>query len=531
MPHDRHPKPHDTMGGRGGDRAWGGPPTAARSFAGPFARAGALAGTIAAACAAGIAAPGPASADDLFVTTTTYEITGSCSVMAMEPPFSVQLDLYTIHSDAVARRFGNYVFVVNRQPANNILVLDAANSYGLVKQYSTGAGSDPTDIEVVAADKAYIPLYNTTLLSIVEPLTGAVLGSIDLSRFADADGLPEIDQVAVVGGRAFVSFQRLDRPGGWLPAGGSGLAVIDVASDALIDADPATSELDPIRLQLQNPFWDLTYDRSLHRLIAVCPGSFLALDGGIEAIDPFTLRSDRVLITEQALGGELDGAAIVSPTLGYAIISDSSFNTCLVRFDPSTGTRLDTVMCSSGFWLSDLEVSDAGRVYVGDRTPSAPGIRIFQALTAQPLVQSPVDVGLPPFDMVLLESVPTATSALELAPARLRLAAHPNPFNPSVTIELRAEAGAARAPGAARATGAALPPLRIVDARGRLVATLAPSGAPVGDNGGPAAGEDVVALVYHWNGTNGDGIPVASGCYRAILEDGSTPAIPLLLLR
>ena len=54
------------------------------------------------------------SAQDLFCTTTTFETTGSSSVMMLNAPWTTSNDLYTIHSDAVARRSGNTIFVVNR---------------------------------------------------------------------------------------------------------------------------------------------------------------------------------------------------------------------------------------------------------------------------------------------------------------------------------------------------------------------------------------------------------------------------------
>jgi hypothetical protein len=283
--------------------------------------------------------------------------------------------------------------------------------------------------------------------------------------------------------------------------------VIDVATDGVIDANPDTPQIDCILLQLQNPTGDVWYDRILHRVLVVSSGEFLVLDGGIEAVNPFTFETE-VLITEQALGADLNAARIVSPTLGYAIVNDASFNTCLVSFDPSTGQLLDSVLCTDGFQLSDLEVSLDGKLYVCDRTPVNPGIRVYDAATGA-LLNGPVNVGLPPYDLVILDGSPhgpVAHAPVALS-ARQTLHARPNPFNPRVVIELRG-------PLAEEAVD-----LRICDARGRVVTTLA----------SPRREED--RWVYEWNGHDERGRPVASGTYRAAAVDGSTSPIPLSLVR
>ena len=100
-----------------------------------------------------------------------------------------------------------------------------------------GNGTNPQDIEVVAADKAYVTLYERSEVLVVDPRDGTEIDRIDLSAFADADGLPEIADIARVGQRLYVSCQRLDRNATWGPADDSFFAVIDIDSNA-IDIDP-----------------------------------------------------------------------------------------------------------------------------------------------------------------------------------------------------------------------------------------------------------------------------------------------------
>lgn len=440
----------------------------------------------------------------VFATTTTYEVFGGTSRVGLDAPYPAVIDEYVIHSDAIVRTDGRHVFVLNRFGADNVLVLDAANDYAVVNQYSVaGTGRNPSDLVVVSPTKAYVSLYESNALLVCHPTTGAVQGTIDLSSFADVDGTVEMDQMVRVGTRLFVALQKLDRrviP--WAVTGSSTVVVIDTTTDTVIDADVDAPGVQGITLAAQNPYWRMRFDGRLGRILLLGSGSFLARDGGLEVINPFSLRSEGLMISEQELDADLLDFAIVDDDLAWALVNDAFFNTCLLRFSPSTRTVIETVVCTNGFVLSDLELSLDGRVFVSDRTASAPGIRIYDANSAE-LLAGPIGVGLPPFDLVLVEGVPTSAP---LVPAVARLTAAPNPFNPRVEIRL---AGGERVPST----------LEIVDARGRIVRTLLGARADSGDR------------VWVWDGRVEDGSEAASGVYRARVAGTGAQAVTLTLVR
>ncbi|RKZ13845.1 hypothetical protein DRQ53_03470 [bacterium] len=465
--------------------------------------------------------PVAAQPADLYATTTSYEVFGGTAQIQMAPPWSSTLDEYQIHSDAVVRDYNDrWVFIVNRLYGDNILVLDRNSGYGVVTQYSVAAtGLNPRDIHVApsagpasAPGRAFIPLYESNLLLVCDALSGNNVVTIDLSTFADADGLCEMDRLVELpaspghpSGRLALSLQNMDRSGStWIPTDAAQLVLIDIATESLIDADPVAPGMQGIDLQLTNPFWRLSYGAVAGgwKILVNCTGQYGVQDGGIEMVDPWTMQSDGVLFSEAQLGGDLLDFALLGQTIGWAIRSDASFRTQLVRFDPSTGLVQQVVLSSSGFDLSDLEMSYDARLFVGDRAASNPGIRVYDPVSGA-LIAGPLDTGLPPFDFTLLDEIPVSVPPLRLD---ARLTARPNPFNPRVVIRLPL----ADAPGESM--------LEILDLRGRLVQRL-------------AASRDDAGLRWVWDGRNRDGAAVASGSYFARAVGVDTPPARLTLVR
>jgi hypothetical protein len=328
-----------------------------------------------------------------LVVTTDFE-TGLLARLRVLRPYRPKRIGTRIHSDAVLRVHGSDVFVVNRFLGDNVQILNATGGFGTRLQCSTGVGSNPHDLVVVAPDKAYVTRYDRTALWVVDPSSGGCAGfqrgSIDLGAVADADGLPEMDQMAVVGTRLFVTAQRLDRRKGFAPTGPSALVVIDTTTDQVEQV---------VDLQGQNAFGDAS---GLQRhpdgdlLLAQAGNVFRTGDGGIERVDPAALVSLGMVVTEDALGGSVTDFVLLSATKGYAVVIDESLRNSLVAFDPSTGAPATRVFASQQF-IADVTTAPDGTVWLATRT----GIRIFDPVTDQARGR-PLDVGLPPFSIEFL---------------------------------------------------------------------------------------------------------------------------------
>jgi hypothetical protein len=432
-----------------------------------------------------------AAAEYAFITTSDYS-TGSCAVIYLDGAYTTARNVADVHSDAVARFFDGLIYVVNRMGGDNVQVLDPEDGFSTIRQFSVGNGSDPHDIAFVSASKAYVSRGNETDLLIVDPSTGAWLGAVDLSPLADGDGVPEMDCLFLTGDRLFVSVQRLDRNNYWLPVPPSYLAVVDTEADTLIDCDPASPGAQAIELGGTNPFGDLHLDPYTGFIYFTCVGWWGMADCGVEAVNPATCRSEGFIMNESAAGGDVNDVSILSPSIGYAVVTDAGFDNLLIRFDPSNGEVADTLYAPGGYVLSDIEISPGGELFLCDRTAMDPGVRIYNAYTGEEIAASPIDVGLPPFDITF--SVPVQTGC-EMPPAAVLGQNYPNPFNPATVIPFSIERDCHVS-------------LVVYDAAGRRVKTLCEG---VLQGGGHRA---------VWDGSNDRGRAVASGVYFVRLRSG-----------
>jgi DNA-binding beta-propeller fold protein YncE len=389
-------------------------------------------------CTLFVPAAATAAQTRAFVVTTDFG-TGSLAQISLDTR-AVMCNVASIHSDARARWHDGLLYVINRFGQDNIQVIDPAQNFLTVGQFSTGAGSNPSDIAFISATKAYVTRYELADLLIVNPQNGATLGTIPLGAFADADGIPEMDRMIQVGGRVFVSLQRLDRNAGFTPADSSLIVVIDSQTNTVIDANPALAGTQGIRLTGTQPFTDFAFDKPTSRLLIGCVGFFGALDGGIEWIDPVQLKSLGYAISEAALGGDVNDLVWGGPQRSWAIVSDASFNTLLVSWTANGPALTDTLLAPGGFSLADAALNDRGEVYVAKNDFTSPGVFVFDGATGTQIA-GPLGTCLPPFGIVFdsnsgaVASVRAPAGGLGLSPA------WPNPAHAEVRFTVTLSSG------------------------------------------------------------------------------------------
>jgi len=321
------------------------------------------------------------------------------ATVGVEAPHPVRHPATPIHSDAVVRAAGGLAYVVNRFLADNLEILDPARNFATVLQCSTGAASNPHDVAVVAPHKAYVTRYGKSELWIVDPGASSCdrfhIGTIDLGPYADADGLPEMSQMAVVADRLFVTLEWLDRGQRFAPAGRSRLAVIDLTTDTVVGVVLLTGE---------NAFGDASgigREPGTGKLVVAEVGNIYRTgDGGLERVDPFTLTAEGFFITEDDLGGNVTDFVLVSPTKAYAVLGTDALKNVLVTFDPTT--RAVRRLLTTDQYLPDIALAPDGTLWLADQSLPAPGIRIFDPTDDRQLTARAIAVGLPPFSMAFV---------------------------------------------------------------------------------------------------------------------------------
>ena len=353
-----------------------------------------VAAQISAATATSRAAPSAA-----FVIASDYAGSGCLSVVDLATR-SVSRCVTPVSSDACVRSFGGLVYVVNRFGQDNIQVVDPARGYATVRQFSTGNGSNPQDIAFASATKAYVSCLASASLLVVDPSTGAGLGSISLAEYADRDGLQEAARMRCVGNRLFVALQRLAQ---FLPTDSSLVAVIDTDADTVIDCDPARPGRQAILLMGTNPVTTFEYDTTSRRLLLGCLGHYGVADGGIEWIDPKGLTAGGWAVTEDSLGGDVLDFAWNGPDHSYAIVGDASGSTSLVSWSAAGGHRIATIHASGGFApggfsLARCALDERGELFVCQSLITSPGLFVFSTANDS-LLAGPLDTRLPPIDV------------------------------------------------------------------------------------------------------------------------------------
>jgi len=330
---------------------------------------------------------------------TTDFTTGGLSVIDTQTRIA-ENDVLLIHSDARIRTFGDNIYVVNRLPQDNIIVLSKDDLSTPVTQYSTGNGSNPHEIAFASADKAYVTLYGRDYALIINPATGDSLGAIDLSPFADSDGLPEASQMAIFNGHLFIVAQRLVS---FSPTEFSAIAVVDMGTDTLVDIDPDTDGIQGIVLEGTQPFG---HSQRGGKWILGTVGSFFVQDGGLEVVNLLTIRTEGLVLTEETLGGDVGPITMVSDQDGYVVISDENFANSLKRFNLTSGFISEPLPNHSGGFTQAIAVNGT-LLYVLDQgtftDPTSVGVRVYDTAT-DALIAGPISTGLPPSDIVFLDA-------------------------------------------------------------------------------------------------------------------------------
>ena len=318
---------------------------------------------------------------------------GACDIMVEASPIS---------GDPVVRSQNGKVYVINRLGYDNITVFQPPDYENPLLQFSTGNGTNPQDIYLVNEGKAYVTLFETAEMLIVNPNSGSAMGTIDLSFAADEDGIPEMTLIIPFGDKILVVCQRLDRTTESMDPSGPGcIAVIDPVTDTIYDANPDTPEPDPVMLPLANPAdWTETPDG----LLFSCTGFWSNYeDGGFVGFSG--VSEDLITLASEAdFSMDFSGITMCDGNI-YVIGSDASWTNSILIFDGSSYDNLGSLDGVSGGYIPSITSYD-GMLYIADQgtwtNPELAGVLLYNC-NNNSLYCGPASTGLPPISAAVVE--------------------------------------------------------------------------------------------------------------------------------
>ena len=333
---------------------------------------------------------------------TSDDIRGALDVMDTVPPWSVQPAVELIGRLARLRYFLDRLYVINPSQ-DSIQVVDPV-TLETILVLPLARGASPEDICVTEPDRAFVTQYNSAWLAVIDPSTGAWRGAIDLSGFSDADGLPEMSMMARDGRRLFVQIQRLDRTNSNRPVPPSYLAVVDLITETLIDADPGAPGIQGIQLLGTAPVASMHVDRRARRLFVSAPGPRLNTSGGIEEIDLESLMSLGFILSEASIGADLGGFVMTSVDAGYALAHTEVVASSHLHSFSRGGGQGPQIAATFGHDDSLALDPVTGYLFFPDPFSARFGVLVIDTATNTLLTGVPVPTGMRPWDLTVMRT-------------------------------------------------------------------------------------------------------------------------------
>jgi len=291
------------------------------------------------------------------------------------------------------------LFVVSRA-AGTVERVDP-RSFTVLRTYSLGAGSEPVDIALAGADRAYVTRARASRLLRLDLDTGATAETVDLGPFSDPDGVPDLGLMEVHQGRLFIQVRRIhvDFPGGVAPPY---LAVVDLATEELVDADPERPGTQAIALQGTFPKQRMQVLEASRRLLVSATGGSQDA-GGLEVVDLDTLRSRGLLIREAdgRTGADLGAFVVTGPEGGFLVYTtDFDLSSHLARFTLEGEVEPPPELhVTVGYFMPSLvHEPTADLLFVPEGAFDQEGVLVFDARTGERRSPLPSRVGGRPTD-------------------------------------------------------------------------------------------------------------------------------------
>lgn len=275
-------------------------------------------------------------------------------------------------SDHFTTCYKDKVYKIQKFQADKITSFDIENLVNNNKpnwEYSTLASgetgsSNPYNIVFESKTRAFIPRYGKNKVWVVNPSakikTSFKLSEIDLTRYADDDGLAEVSHITINENKLFIGINNVKRVGNdWQYPNNAKIIVLNLETFKLIKE---------ITLAIKNIQSMQVMKKQV--LVAGADNYYSAQSAGagIQIIDAITLDKSEVLLSGKAITAVSIGMGneiYIKEYLSFGSASISVFNT----EDKSikhvmTGDFSDFKLVDQSLWVLDASATDPGIIFI-----------------------------------------------------------------------------------------------------------------------------------------------------------------------
>jgi hypothetical protein len=154
----------------------------------------------------------------------------------------LQLDLAYTSTDSIPWEHDGLVYLVNRYGSDYIDVRDPGEGWKSLGQFDVQVGgveaTNPQGVAIGSNGLGYVALYGAAAVPVFDfgrAPDQAHVDDIDLSMFADADGITEASLIFAVGEEIWLAVQRRDQDHSWARVDDDLLVGISVGDHGIVD--------------------------------------------------------------------------------------------------------------------------------------------------------------------------------------------------------------------------------------------------------------------------------------------------------
>jgi len=330
---------------------------------------------------------------------------GRVQVSLARPPWAARRASLALSRDPVLHYHRGRLFVLGRADGTLSMLVPARRRRASLL-LAHGAAAAFEDVVATAAKRVYLTRRNANTLLRVDLESGETTPVADLGAFADADGIADLGAMIEHEGRLFVQVRRFNENAPQGHAAPAFLAVVDLASETVVDVDPATPGVQAIELAGTAPKHRMQILPEVRRLYVSASGGFFD-QGGLEAIDLDALRSAGLIVREAdgQTGADLGPFVMVTPERGFlAYSTDLDLSSHVQPFTVRDGVPVrPEIHVTVGYAMPTLVYDrDTDTLFVPDGAFGREGVFAYDATSEERRQREPVAGGGSPTDVLLL---------------------------------------------------------------------------------------------------------------------------------